>query len=300
MVNSVVEYVVIAISILLSGSTFTASLPSVYKARMNQHYNKFNPLTYVAMYGHCLGWILWSLFQPTPNVFVLFLCVYGLSLSIWLIITTYLLTTSCKTRILVEVCTILQKKNSSYIYWQLAFAQLINSFFWLAWGLMLDDILFWCPNVLGAIFNIMQLFLACYFPRIKIVHKHNEEKKLVNNISKDIINALQSDRLELEFSNYYGIYCETCDDVDDNDNDKGNIAVVDIGVNKENKKSGGNCSYGASDSELTSLGSSEIMDDFSEKQKMHCQSDDNFNKGNVNNENNVVNVDDSDFEDLVI
>eukprot|EP00122_Pirum_gemmata_P006798 Pgem_evm1s6223 len=253
--NIIVEYVVIAISVILAGGTFTATLPSIYKARVNQQMNKFNPLVYVAMYGHCLGWILWSLFQEEVNVFVLFLCIYGLLLAIWQISTTYQLTTSAKVKVLVEIglmcqsfimlvylyvalqlskmnerhlflgvianlhqmmfygipclmmIRIIKEKNSVYIYWPLALVMLVNSFFWLFWGLMIKDVLFWSPNIIGILLNSTQLFLAWYYPR-KIIIDDNDNNDNGNDENNNKNNNIIIVKKDIEAGDGFNCLCE--------------------------------------------------------------------------------------------
>mmetsp|Transcript_18406 Transcript_18406/g.45184 ORF Transcript_18406/g.45184 Transcript_18406/m.45184 type:complete len:595 (+) Transcript_18406:371-2155(+) len=85
---------------------------------------------------------------------------------------------------LVEIQSVLRERNASSLDARLAWCCLANSLMWFVYGLALQDLCVWFPNVIGIILALIQLGLKYWFPSVNL-EDINVEEALVYRAGKE-------------------------------------------------------------------------------------------------------------------
>lgn len=89
------------------------------------------------------------------------------------------------------IVKVFESKNSVSIHWRTLLMGLLNSFFWLCYGIALMDMVIFVPNVCGFVLAIFQLILCICYPRdelntsgldnmgTQLVHSDDEQVEII-------------------------------------------------------------------------------------------------------------------------
>lgn len=68
---------------------------------------------------------------------------------------------------------VIRTRNSAALLWPLAVMNTVNGALWVAYGLAVGDYFIWCPNLVGAVFGLVQLGLILVFPADRSMSRKN-------------------------------------------------------------------------------------------------------------------------------
>mmetsp|Transcript_15953 Transcript_15953/g.19476 ORF Transcript_15953/g.19476 Transcript_15953/m.19476 type:complete len:336 (-) Transcript_15953:1188-2195(-) len=87
------------------------------------------------------------------------------------------------------IVRVLQTRSSSSIHGKTLAMGLLNSFFWLAYGLALNDMIIFTPNGCGFFLSILQLILCLIFPRNNTDDNSDDEQLLSEQLVDEDMNS---------------------------------------------------------------------------------------------------------------
>eukprot|EP00122_Pirum_gemmata_P017646 Pgem_evm1s16531 len=236
------------------------SLRPVYKAKIAKNYNSIDIFPYIALLGNFATYIIYAVIHDN-DPFVFFSSLIGLCTTTWLLINLYSLTTNETKRITSEIYIILSiasivgscfaygyidsqttrkllagimanvfARNSKYLYWPFILASLLTNVLWVIYGMIsLGDVLFWWPNLLGAVLNGLQLLLIIIFrPKLEDEEQKDSNEDDIDVNEKSMINTVSSHHRQYDsFANPVAL---ANNDVDDDSNSSSIDEELESGI----------------------------------------------------------------------